>query len=171
MAYPKSKKPPNTPDRHEEGEAPTRYLLLRGRPPGARLLAPEGAPRPPLFTPHRTLPLPRSPGEGKVLPTQSANGRVKEECGGEGQGVHSRVLPHQCRPIGERGESPSNAISQSESEGRIFSLQLYIARVRACTAAVSGTCSFAYLWYKESGRRKSLFFILSSQNCKTSTGK
>ncbi len=62
-------------------------------------------------------------------------------------------------------------IERNKSEGRIFSLQLYIARVRACTAAVSGTCSFAYLWYKESGRRKSLFFILSSQNCKTSTGK
>ena len=44
--------------------APAQDLLLRGRPPGARLLAPEGAPRPPLFTPHRTLPLPRSPGEG-----------------------------------------------------------------------------------------------------------
>jgi len=62
--------------------APARYLLLRGRgrPPGARQLAPEGAPARYLL--HRTLPLPRSPGEGKVLPTRSANQRAKEECGG-----------------------------------------------------------------------------------------
>jgi hypothetical protein len=64
----------------------------------------------------------------KVLPMRSANQRAREEC-----------------------------IRQSDDARKIFSLQLYIACVHACTATVSGTCNFAYLWYKESGRRKSLF--------------
>ena len=150
------------------------YLLLRGRPvrrSSPRIVrcpchvALERGLHPASYAAPATWPW-RGESPSNAIGQSESEGRMWRE----GQGVHSRVLPHQCRPIGERGESPSNAISQSESEGRIFSLQLYIARVRACTAAVSGTCNFAYLWYKESGRRKSLFFILSSQNCKTSTG-